>query len=159
MSVAGVWKVSGIWFVVAGFVVLGLAGLWLSDGRGGGGGVEPAPGVSAGEWVEAGRLSVRLGVECGLGSHSVGFGGTQPDGEYCVATWDVRNDGDRPARLDGDPELVDGDGRRHGVDAFSRELREVNPGQQVRVEAAFDVPADVRPDVVEFEGVRFDASG
>lgn len=147
-----------IWLVVAGLAAVGLFPALVTgggDGDGGGGEVVlPPVDGEVGEWVDAdGDLSVRVDeLACGRSSHSVGFGGSEPDGEFCVLAYRVENVGDDAARLD-DPTVVDVEGRRHSVDARSRRLDEVNPGQTVEVDAAFDVASGVEPVGVEVEGV------
>ncbi|HSS24918.1 MAG TPA: DUF4352 domain-containing protein [Mycobacterium sp.] len=89
---------------------------------------------------------------------------TTAQGEFVVITMSVANIGDQPQNYFGDNQkVIDATGREYGakteanmwMNTSTSPLGAINPGNSIRVKAAFDVPPGTQPTVLELHDSMF----
>lgn len=133
-----------------------------SDTEAGGGnsdeGGEEASGI--GDTVESGAFAFTVtDVETGVEqvSDSSGVLTETPDGQFVIVSVTVENIGDQAGTFESSSQrLVDASDREHSTDVEAEItgdaesfLNQINPGNSVKGELIFDIPADAEPSHVE----------
>jgi hypothetical protein len=127
---------------------------------------QPTPTAApAGSAVRDGKfefrvLDMRRAAQAGDLSNQ--FEIVQAQGEFIILTLSVKNIGDEPQSYFGDnQQLIDSSGRQYSINSTadmwmnSGSTGDINPGNQIQVTAAFDVPPGTVPTEIEVHDSMF----
>lgn len=129
---------------------------------------EAASEYSIGDAVATGDWEVTVNdVESGVTELGDEYLGTTAQGQFILVEMSVANTGSEPSFFfEGDVSLQDADGNTYSPDSEAgiyastdnevMLLEEINPGNTATGVIVYDVPADVTPNVLEFQGGIFD---
>ena len=129
---------------------------------------EAAAEYSIGDAVATGDWEVTVNdVESGVPELGDEYLGTTAQGQFILVEMSVANTGSEPSFFfEGDVSLQDADGNTYSPDSEAgiyastdnevMLLEEINPGNTATGVIVYDVPADVSPNVLEFQGGIFD---
>ncbi|SLM99019.1 DUF4352 domain-containing protein [Brevibacterium yomogidense] len=129
---------------------------------------EAASEYSIGDAVATGDWEVTVNdVESGVSELGDEYLGTTAQGQFILVEMSVANTGSEPSFFfESDVSLLDADGNTYSPDSEAgiyaatdndvMLLEEINPGNTATGVIVYDVPADVSPNVLEFQGGIFD---
>ncbi len=129
---------------------------------------EAASEYGIGDAVATGDWEVTVNnVESGVSELGDEYFGTTAQGQFILVEMSVANTGSEPSFFfEGDVSLQDADGNTYSPDSEAgiyaatdndiMLLEEINPGNTATGVIVYDVPADVSPNVLEFQGGIFD---
>lgn len=103
-------------------------------------------------------------VKCGIDSVGSSSFGAEAQGQFCLVSLNIENVGDEPQTMFADNQKVfDSEGREFSADTASMLylegastwIKEINPGNTLKGELLFDVPADASLDYIELHDSMF----